>query len=341
MEIEEDLIEEVARVYGYDNIPNVAPLAPLIMASHNEARLKLSKVRDVLVGREYQEAITYSFVDPDKQLKLHPEADALILPHPISKDMSAMRVSLWTGLLESVSKNQKRQQNRVRLFETGLRFTKDKNAENGIRQEEMLSAVIVGDLNDEHWDIKTRPVDFFDLKADLQALFDLCADAHSFEFKAEQHSALHPGQSAGIYRNSKNIGYIGTLHPSLTKPFALNGTPIVFEIELAQISSRKLPSAGEISKYPANHRDLAFVVDEQLNAGNILKFIEEIGGTQLVGINLFDVYQGQGVEKGKKSLAIGLILQDTTRTLEEQEIADNVTKIVEAVSNKFNASLRD
>ncbi|PKH03201.1 phenylalanine--tRNA ligase subunit beta [Psychromonas sp. MB-3u-54] len=341
MEIEEDLIEEVARVYGYDNIPNVAPLASLIMASHNEARLKLSKVRDVLVGREYQEAITYSFVDPDKQLKLHPEADALILPHPISKDMSAMRVSLWTGLLESVSKNQKRQQSRVRLFETGLRFTKDENAENGIRQEEMLSAVIVGDLNDEHWDIKTRPVDFFDLKADLQALFDLCADAHSFEFKAEQHSALHPGQSAGIYRNGKNIGYIGTLHPSLTKPFALNGTPIVFEIELAQISSRKLPSAGDISKYPANHRDLAFVVDEQLNAGNILKFIEEIGGTQLVGINLFDVYQGQGVEKGKKSLAIGLILQDTTRTLEEQEIADNVTKIVEAVSNKFNASLRD
>ncbi|MFT7053030.1 MAG: phenylalanyl-tRNA synthetase beta chain [Psychromonas sp.] len=341
MEIEEDLIEEVARVYGYDNIPNVAPLAPLIMASHNEARLKLSNVRDVLVGREYQEAITYSFVDPDKQLKLHPEADALILPHPISKDMSAMRVSLWTGLLESVSKNQKRQQNRVRLFETGLRFTKDQNAENGIRQEEMLSAVIVGNLNDEHWDITTRPVDFFDLKADLQALLDLCSDGLSFEFRAEQHSALHPGQSAGIYREGKNIGYIGTLHPSLTKPFALNGSAIVFEIELAQISTRKLPSAGDISKFPANHRDLAFVVDEQLNAGNVLKFIEKIGGTQLVGINLFDVYQGQGVEKGKKSLAIGLILQDTTRTLEEQEIADNVTKIVEAVSTKFNASLRD
>ncbi len=341
MEIEEDLIEEVARVYGYNNIPNIAPEAALTMPAHNEATLNLSRIRDVLVNREYQEAITYSFVDPDKQLKLHPQADALILPHPISKDMSAMRVSLWTGLLESVSKNQKRQQNRVRLFETGLRFVKDENAENGIAQQEMLSGVIIGNLNDEHWNIETRNVDFFDLKADLEALLDLCVDDSSFEFKAETHSALHPGQSAGIYRDGKNIGYIGTLHPSLTKPFALNGTAIVFEIELDQITTRKLPQAGDISKFPANHRDLAFVVDEQLNAGNVLKFIEKIGGTELVGINLFDVYQGQGVEEGKKSLAIGLILQDTTRTLEEQEIAESVNNIVEAVSLEFNASLRD
>jgi phenylalanyl-tRNA synthetase beta chain len=341
MEIEEDLIEEVARVYGYNNIPNIAPQAALTMPAHNEATLKLSKIRDVLVNRGYQEAITYSFVDPDKQLKLHPEADALILPHPISKEMSAMRVSLWSGLLESVSKNQKRQQNRVRLFETGLRFIKDENAENGINQQTMLSGVIIGSLNDGHWDMASRNVDFFDLKADLEAVLDLCVDSASFEFKAEQHSALHPGQSAGIYRNGKNIGYIGTLHPSLTKPFALNGNAIVFEIELEQIITRKLPEAGDISKFPANHRDLAFVVDDQLNAGKVLKFIEKIGGSELVGINLFDVYQGQGVEEGKKSLAIGLILQDTTRTLEEQEIADSVNKIVEAVSAEFNASLRD
>jgi phenylalanyl-tRNA synthetase beta chain len=182
MEIEEDLVEEVARVYGYNNIPNVAPEAALIMPAHNEANVKLSKVRDVLVNREYQEAITYSFVDPDKQLKLHPQADALILPHPISKDMSAMRVSLWSGLLESVSKNQKRQQNRVRLFETGLRFVKDQNAENNIAQEDMLAGVIIGNLNDEHWNIATRSVDFFDLKADVEALLDLCVDAASFLF---------------------------------------------------------------------------------------------------------------------------------------------------------------
>ncbi|MEH6452768.1 MAG: phenylalanine--tRNA ligase subunit beta [Psychromonas sp.] len=341
MEIEEDLVEEVARVYGYNNIPNIAPEVALVMPAHNEANVKLSKVRDVLVNREYQEAITYSFVDPDKQLKLHPEADALILPHPISKDMSAMRVSLWTGLLESVSKNQKRQQNRVRLFETGLRFVKDENAENNIAQEDMLAGVIIGNLNEEHWNITTRTVDFFDLKADVEAILDLCVDAASFEFRAETHSALHPGQSAAIYRNGKNVGYIGTLHPSLTKPFALNGTAIVFELQLDQINTRKLPEAGEISKFPANHRDLAFVVDEKVNAGNVLKFIEKIGVTELVGINLFDVYQGQGVEEGKKSLAIGLILQDSARTLEEQEIADSVNKIVEAVSSEFNAFLRD
>ncbi|WP_354624552.1 phenylalanine--tRNA ligase subunit beta [Psychromonas sp. MME2] len=341
MAIEEDLIEEVARVYGYNNIPNIAPEAALSMPAHNEATLKLTKIRDVLVNREYQEAITYSFVDPDKQLKLHPQADALILPHPISKDMSAMRVSLWTGLLESVSNNQKRQQARVRLFETGLRFIKDESVENGISQQPMLAGVIIGNVNDQHWDIATRNADFFDLKADLEAILDLCVDAHSFEFKAETHSALHPGQSAGIYRNGKNIGYIGTLHPSLTKPFALNGTAIVFEIQLEQIITRKLPQSADISKFPANHRDLAFVVDEQVNAGNVLKFIEKIGITELVGINLFDVYQGAGVAEGKKSLAIGLILQNTTRTLEEQEIANSVNSIIEAVSMEFNASLRE
>ena len=341
MAIEEDLIEEVARVYGYNNIPNIAPLAALNMPAHNEANLKLSKIRNVLVNREYYEAVTYSFVDPDKQLKLHPDADALVLPNPISKEMSAMRVSLWSGLLESVSKNQKRQQNRVRLFETGLRFIKDENAENGVNQQRMLSGVIIGNVNDAHWDIESRNVDFFDLKADVQAVLDLTADPASFEFKAEKHSALHPGQSAGIYRNGKNIGYIGTLHPNLSKPFALNGSAIVFEIELEQILTRKLPEASSISKFPANNRDLAFVVDDQINAGKVLKFIEKIGGSNLVSINLFDVYQGQGVEEGKKSLAIGLILQNTARTLEEQEITDSVNKIIEAVSIEFNASLRD
>jgi len=341
MEIEEDLIEEVARVYGYNNIPNIAPQAALTMPAHNESRLKLSKIRDVLVNREYQEAITYSFVDPDKQLKLHPEADALILPHPISKDMSAMRVSLWTGLLESVSKNQKRQQNRVRLFETGLRFIKDEQAENGIRQQAMLSGVIIGNVNDEHWAIENRVADFFDLKADLEAVLDLAVDDASFEFKAEKHSALHPGQSAIIYRNGVKVGYIGTLHPSLKKTFALNGQAIVFEIEIDAILTRQLPRAGDISKFPANNRDLAFVVDDQVNAGKVLKFIEKIGGSQLVSINLFDVYKGLGVEDGKKSLAIGLTLQDATRTLEEQEIADSVNSIVEAVSTEFHASLRD
>ncbi|AGH80816.1 phenylalanyl-tRNA synthetase subunit beta [Psychromonas sp. CNPT3] len=341
MKIEEDLIEEVARVYGYDNIPNIAPQAALVMPAHNEARLALSNIRNVLVGREFNEAITYSFVDPEKQLILHPDADALILPNPISKDMSAMRVSLWTGLLESVSKNQKRQQSRVRLFETGLRFIKDEEAENGIAQQEMLSAVIIGNVNEQHWDITERSVDFFDLKADLEALLALCSDDASFEFIAEKHSALHPGQSAGIYRNGKNIGYIGALHPNHVKAFSIKGTAIIFEIELDAISLRKLPVAGSLSKFPANNRDLAFVVDEKLNAGKVLKFIEKIGGIHLVGLNLFDVYQGQGVAEGKKSLAIGLVLQDTTRTLEEAEIADLVYNIVDAVSLEFNASLRD
>lgn len=341
MEIEEDLIEEVARVYGYNNIPNEIPYAALNIAMHTEKRLKLSKIRDVLVNREYQEAITYSFVDPDKQLKLHPKADALILSRPISKEMSAMRVSLWTGLLESVSSNQKRQQSRVRLFETGLRFIKDADAPNGIRQQPMLSGVIIGNLNDNHWDIANRPVDFFDLKADLEAIFDLCADTESFEFRAETHSALHPGQSAGIYRDNKKMGVIGALHPLLQKTFAIKDTPLVFELELENVTMRTLPDVKVFSKFPANHRDLAFVVDKKINAGNMLKYIKTIGGSQLIELKLFDVYQSDGVKEGQKSLAFSLVLQNATRTLKEHEIAANVKTIVEAVSMKFNASLRD
>ena len=198
-----------------------------------------------------------------------------------------------------------------------------------------------GDVNEAHWNIESRNADFYDLKADVEAILDLTVDDGNFEFKVETHSALHPGQSAGIYRDGKNIGFIGTLHPSLTKPFALNGTAIVFELELDALLNRKLPEAGDISKFPANNRDLAFVVNADLNAGKVLKFIEKIGGTELVGLNLFDVYEGQGVEDGKKSLAIGLVLQNTTRTLEEQEIVDSVNNIIEAVSTEFNASLRD
>ncbi|MCK5818270.1 MAG: phenylalanine--tRNA ligase subunit beta [Psychromonas sp.] len=340
MKIEEDLIEEVARVYGYNNIPNEASFASLNTLMHTETRLKLSTIRDVLVNREYQEAITYSFVDPDKQLELHPEADALILPNPISKEMSAMRISLWTGLLECVSNNQKRQQSRVRLFETGLRFIKDSDVQDGIRQQAMLSGVITGNLNDNHWNIENRLVDFFDLKADLEAVFDLCADTESFEFRDEIHSALHPGQSAGIYRNNEKIGLIGTLHPILQKTFSLKYTTLIFELVLEKITTRSLPKVKDLSKFPANHRDLAFVVDKKIKSGIILKFIKKIAGSQLVGLKLFDVYHSDDVKEGQKSLAFGLVLQNATRTMEEHEIATNVRAIVEAVSVKFNASLR-
>ncbi|SUI67236.1 phenylalanine--tRNA ligase subunit beta [Shewanella morhuae] len=341
MAIEEDLIEEVARIYGYDNIPNTAPVAALRMSDHKESNLSLKRVRALLVARGFQEAVTYSFVDPKLQNLVHPGVAAMVLPNPISSEMSAMRLSMFTGLLAAVGYNQSRQQSRVRLFETGLRFVPDINAESGVRQQAMLAGVITGLQNDEHWSMESKTVDFFDLKGDLEAIIGLTVSVSEFSFRGATHSALHPGQCAEILRNDRVIGHIGAIHPSLEKPFGLNGKTIVFELELDALLHTSLPLAQAVSKFPANRRDIAVVVDESVSAGDVMKLIRKVGENQLVGINLFDVYLGKGVEPGKKSLAIALTLQDTTRTLEEKEIAETVASVVSALKSEFNASLRD
>lgn len=339
--IEEDLIEEVARIYGYNNIPNLKPAASLAMVEQAEGQVTLKRVRDLLVDRGFQEAITYSFVDPKTQQTLFPQSDAIVLPNPISVEMSAMRVSLFPGLVQAVVYNQNRQQPRVRLFEQGLRFIKDESAENGIRQEPMLAGIITGNQSDEHWDIKTRAADFFDLKGDLEAVLDLTAEGATFTFERTEHSALHPGQSAAILRNDEIIGHIGVIHPSLEKKLGLKSRAVMFELELDKLTPAKVPVAAEVSKFPANRRDIAVVVDRQVLAGDVLAVIKKVGGNQVVGINLFDVYQGAGMAEDKKSLAISLVLQDTQRTLEEKEIAETVDNVVRALGEELNASLRD
>jgi len=341
MAIEEDLIEEVARIYGYNNIPDVAPVASLTMSDHKESDIGLKRVRNILVARGFQEAITYSFVDPKLQQLVHPDMPAMTLPNPISVEMSAMRLSTFTGLLTAVGYNQSRQQSRVRLFETGLRFVPDESAEAGVRQEAMLGAVITGNQNEEHWTMDAKTVDFFDLKGDLEAVLGLTVSESEFSFRAAKRPALHPGQCAEILRNDQVIGIIGAVHPSLEKPFGLNGKTIIFELELSALLQAKLPQAQAVSRFPANRRDIAIVVDEDVAAEDVTKLIRKVGENQLVGINLFDVYQGKGVEAGKKSLAIALLLQDTARTLEEKEIADMVDSVVSALQSEFNASLRD
>ncbi|KAF7785785.1 phenylalanyl-tRNA synthetase beta chain [Pseudoalteromonas rubra] len=339
--IEEDLIEEVARVFGYNNIPNVAPTAALKMTDHQEARLPVSRLRNELVARGYQEAITYSFVDPKKQQLLHPESDALVLPHPISVEMSAMRVSLMPGLLNAVAYNQNRQQTRIRLFEHGLKFVKDEAAENGVRQTPVIGGVVYGNTHNEHWGIESRKTDFFDVKGDVEALLALCNDKARFSFKAQASDGLHPGQSAAIYANGEKVGYIGAVHPQLQKSLDLNETAYVFEVETAAIAERKLPEAVSISKFPSNRRDIAILVADDVKIGDILESIEKVGGNQLVDLNLFDVYKGKGIEPGYKSLAIALTLQAVDRTLEEKDINDTVEIVVAELAKQFNASLRD
>lgn len=339
--IEQDLIEEVGRIYGYNNIPNQSPAAALKMHDHQEANLPLKRVRHLLVDRGYHEAITYSFVEPEQQKLIVPDVEPLVLPNPISAEMSAMRLGLLQGLLNTVVHNQKRQQPRVRLFEYGLRFIPCESAENGMRQEPMLAGVIAGTRSEEHWDIATNTVDFFDLKGDLEAILELTSNEKAYSFKAAKHPALHPGQSAAIIVDGKEVGVIGTVHPELERKFGLNGRTIVFEIEWSSIDSRVIPEAVALSKFPSNRRDIAVVVNEDIAAGDILEACNANGGELLKDVNLFDVYRGKGIEEGQKSLAIALTLQSAERTLEEADIAAAVEKIVAALSEQFGASLRD
>ncbi|WP_394190293.1 phenylalanine--tRNA ligase subunit beta [Pseudoalteromonas atlantica] len=339
--IEEDLIEEVARVFGYNSIPNVAPTAKLKMTTHNEATIAVSKFRNALVTRGYQEAITYSFVDPKAQTILHPDSDALILPHPISSDMSAMRVSLMPGLLASLVYNQNRQQGRIRLFEHGLKFLRDENAENGVNQVAVIGGVITGLAHGEHWVEEKRNVDFYDSKGDVEALLSLTNDINRFEIKAEQSDGLHPGQSAAIYVDGKKVGFFGAVHPQVQKSLDINNATYVFEIEMSAIEKRNLPEAVGVSKFPSNRRDIAILVEDQVKSGDILSVIEKVGGNQLVDLNLFDVYKGKGIEPNYKSLAIALTLQAVDRTLEEKDINQVVDNVVAALAEQFNASLRD
>lgn len=339
--IEQDLIEEVGRIYGYDNIPNQHPTAALTMHNHVEADIPLKRVRNLLVDRGFQEAVTYSFVEPEQQKLIVPSVEPLILPFPISAEMSAMRLGLIQGLLNTVVHNQKRQQSRVRLFEYGLRFIPCESAENGMRQEPMLAGVIAGTRSDEHWDMATNTVDFFDLKGDLEAILELSANDKAYTFTATQHPALHPGQSAAIVVDGKEVGVIGTVHPELERKFGLNGRTIVFEIEWAAINQKVIPEAVALSKFPANRRDIAVVVDDSVASGDIVAACLAQGGEFLQDARLFDVYVGKGVEDGKKSLAIALTLQSVERTLEDADIAGAVDAIVAHIGERFGATLRD
>jgi len=339
--IAEYLIEEVARVYGYNNIPNVAPQASLKMRKFREAELNVQRLRTVLVDRGYQEAITYSFVDPKVQQQLFPAQQALVLPNPISADMSAMRLNLWPGLLQTVQYNQNRQQGRIRLFEYGLKFIPDATAEGGVRQVAVLGGVIVGSMHNEHWNMENRVADFYDIKGDVEAILAQTSATADFRFNSAEHSALHPGQTAGVYRADKLVGYVGALHPEAERKLGIKGKAYLFELEVEALGLRDIVQARELSKYPANRRDLAVVVKSEVRFADIAATIKKVSGNQLVDLKLFDVYTGTGVAEGFKSLAIALTLQDIARTLEDKDIQQLVNQVVSALGEEFNATLRD
>ncbi|RUO44009.1 phenylalanine--tRNA ligase subunit beta [Aliidiomarina taiwanensis] len=339
--IEEDLIEEVARVYGYNEIPEAAPLARLKMFRTAESKTPLALFQQRLLAAGYQEAITYSFVDPKHQAMLYPNAERLELPHPISVDMSSMRLGLLPGLLSAAGYNQKRQQACVRLFESGLRFVPDQQAENGIRQEAVIGGVLLGAQLAEHWREGNKPVDFYQVKGHVESILAQTGELHEYRFVAANNPALHPGQGAEIYRGDSLVGFCGALHPQFEKTFGLKGRAFVFELLLSAIDTRSVPMAGTISRYPSIRRDIAVIVDRDVAAGELLHAIRNVGANHIVDLHLFDVYQGDSLSEDKQSLAIALTLQATERTLEDADVNESVAQIVSLLQTEFNAILRD
>jgi phenylalanyl-tRNA synthetase beta chain len=337
--IESDLIEEVGRVYGYDHLPTELPKITMEVKLPTELQVSQARGRELLVDRGYQEAITYSFVDEQLQQLITPGIKPITLANPISADMSAMRTSLWPGLLQALSHNQKRQQARVRLFEFGVKFSRQQS---GIVEEKIISGVLAGDCFAEQWAAPGRKVDFYDIKADLQALLGLTGRGVDYIFVAEPHPALHPGQSAAIKsHDGKPIGWVGKLHPVVEKELGLNGPIYLFEIDAHVLDVASKPVFTELSKYPSIRRDLAIVVNKGAPAREVEQCIAAASGQYLANLQLFDVYGGEGIESGRKSLALGLTFQDASRTLTDQEVDDLISDVLKQLKQEFNATLRE
>jgi phenylalanyl-tRNA synthetase beta chain len=335
--LEVDLIEELGRLYGYNRLPVRYPQARLAPQAKSEARAELATLRRLLVARGYQEAITYSFIDPKLFALFNPGVEPLQLANPISTDMAAMRSSLWPGLVKALQHNLNRQQSRVRLFESGLRFVGQLE---GLKQEAMLAGVLTGSRLPEGWAHGRDDVDFYDLKADVEALLGSAGSSLEFSFAPGEHAALHPGQTARIERDGRLVGFIGALHPELAKTLGIDQPVYLFELVLAEVAQGRMPKFSELSRFPEVRRDLALLADRELPAVSVLACIREAAGEWLTDLRLFDVYHGKGIDPHRKSLAVGLTWQHPSRTLNDDEVNTTTQNILTSLEERFNATLR-
>jgi phenylalanyl-tRNA synthetase beta chain len=343
--IEADLIEEVSRVYGYNNLPTRTPFASLKMSKKAETELSMDRVRDHLVGRGYFEAITYSFVDTAMQAALDPEQEPIALANPLSAEMSVMRTSIWPGLLKSLIYNVNRQQTRVRLFESGLCFRQladhtEMSFEN-ISQIKKLAGIACGPRQNENWSNDSQIIDFYDVKGDIESVLALTGEAETFEFVAQAHPALHAGQSAAIQKDGKTVGYLGLLDPRVQQELDIRFPVFLFELTVHSVISKKLAQSKPISRFPEVRRDISVIVDQGETAAELGRCITTAVTDILQNLKLFDVYQGKGIDPNRKSLSIGLTFQHASRTLRDDEINDSVEKIVASLEAQFGASLRN
>jgi phenylalanyl-tRNA synthetase beta chain len=336
--IEEDLVEEVVRLYGYDQVPEIAQQTKAVLSRVTETRVPAQRACTLLTDRGYQEVINYSFVDPLLQEALLGAADEMLLANPISRDQSVMRRSLWTGLLQVASLNRKRQRSRVRIFESGAVFSQN---DGQAVETDVIAGLVWGGLNPEHWDSVATSADIFDIKSDLEALIALTGAAASFEFANADHPALRPGKTAQLKRAGAVVGWCGELHPRLARKWGLSPAPLLFEFEVAAGLAACVPGFRGVSRYPSVRRDLAVLVEQDVSAAQLIAAAKDAGGEILRDVRVFDVYTGERIETSLKSVALGLILQETSRTLTELEIDSVITAVVERFSGEFNAKIRE
>lgn len=332
--IEADLLEEVARIYGYERLPTRISAFSVEIANISDATTERSTIKRQLVSRGFQEVITYSFIDPKLHQILFPGTPAIELQNPISSDMSSMRTSLIPGLVATLKSNLNRQQTRAKIFETGLNFSKGE----GYPQKEKIAGLIYGHRFGAHWAHDKSEVDFYDIKAEVEQLFSL--GGNIFEVAPANESYLHPGQSAYVLQTGQVVGVFGALHPTSCKVLDLPKTAFVFELDLAAVQLGTLPKAAGISRFPEVSRDIAILVDKSVQAAQVQKVIEGAVGEGLKQVTLFDVYAGQGIDLTRKSLAFSLLFQHSSRTLTDEEIQASVDRVVHQLAQEFNATLR-
>lgn len=336
--LEIDLIEELARLYGYNRLPVTVPTAAIDLRASSETQVPLRRLKQVLVDLDYQEAITFSFVEPGLQRLFDPTLTPLALANPISADLSVMRTSLWPGLVQAVAHNQARQQSRVRLFESGLRFVPTAD---GLQQERMLAGVLAGKRWGAGWANAKDSLDFYDLKGNIESVLAAAGVQEQVRFEPFEQVSLHPGQSARLWLGETVLGVMGALHPTLVRQLDLQGPVYVFELSLAVLDGQaRMPRFQSLSRFPEMRRDLALVVPDVVPAARVLDVARAAAGPALQGLQVFDVYRGPGVSEGSHSLALSLVWQDGERTLLETEVQAWVDAVLSALQQTLQVSLR-
>lgn len=337
MAIYQDLIEEVARIHGYDNIQISLPVIDAQLAKYQD-QFEVAQLRQTLVTLGYQEAISFCFADLKLEKQLNPAVNPLALANPISSDLAVMRSTLLSSLIPCVQYNINRQQSRVRFFELGLRFDyQDASNIHDLKQIPTLAMIAVGAKQAESWHGKPQAMDFFDFKGEVEEV--LAAGRVQVEYVRSERAWLHPGQSAEIMVAGQSIGYLGRLHPTLEAELDL-GTTWVAELDQKAVLQTYVSNFTELSRFPSVRRDIALLISDKINIGEIQQLITKTGGELLNSNWLFDVYTGQGVEAGKRSLAFALLWQHPSRTLEDAEIKSGMDTIIEVLQNTYQATLR-